>query len=353
MLYEGHEFSSDKAQRYRRFLYFCRQEAIQKKQMKPMIKYRGGKSKEIPNIMYHIPRFTGRYIEPFFGGGALFFYLEPRCAIINDINTKLMKFYRGVRDDYSNLRRELDEIELLYTNNRNEFEALKALHPDERVKDKNEELYYLLRAMFNENMEKSYSDALLYYYINKTAYSGMIRYNAKGEFNVPFGRYIHLNTKSITLSHSKLLKRAEILNTDYRVVFNMCRDDDFVFLDPPYDCTFSDYGNEEYKDGFSEMSHRQLANDFANLPCKTLMVIGRTPLTEELYRGYIVDEYEKNYAVNIRNRFKAAAKHIVVANYRKCWDNAHIGSSLYTFYNGPETSQLRLFEAEQPYGKDR
>lgn len=180
-----------------------------------MIKYRGGKSKEISNIMWHIPRFTGRYIEPFFGGGALFFYLEPRRAIINDINAKLMKFYRGVRDDYSNLRRELDEVELLYTNNRNEFDALKALHPDERVEDKNEEFYYLLRAMFNETTDKSYSDALLYYYINKTAYSGMIRYNAKGEFNVPFGRYVHLNTKSVTLSHSKLLQRAEILNTDY------------------------------------------------------------------------------------------------------------------------------------------
>ena len=107
-----------------------------------MIKYRGGKSKEIPNIMWHIPRFTGRYIEPFFGGGALFFYLEPRQAIINDINAKLMKFYRGVRDDYPNLRRELDEIELLYTNNRNEFDALKALHPDERVEDKNFIIFY-------------------------------------------------------------------------------------------------------------------------------------------------------------------------------------------------------------------
>ena len=105
--------------------------------MKPMIKYRGGKSKEIPNIMWHIPRFAGRYIEPFFGGGALFFYLEPRQAVINDINTKLMNFYRGVRDDYSNLRRELDEIESLYTNNRNEFDASKALHPDEQVEYKN------------------------------------------------------------------------------------------------------------------------------------------------------------------------------------------------------------------------
>lgn len=264
-----------------------------------------------------------------------------------------MGFYRGVRDDYPNLRRELDEIESLYINNRKEFDALKALHPDERVEDKNEEFYYLLRAMFNETMDKSYSDALLYYYINKTAYSGMIRYNAKEEFNVPFGRYVHLNTKSVTLSHSHLLQRAEILNTDYSDVFNMCGVDDFVFLDPPYDCIFSDYGNEEYKDGFNEENHKQLANDFANLPCKALMVIGSTPLTEELYKDYIVDEYEKNYAVNIRNRFKAAAKHIVVANYRKCWDDIHVRSSQYAVHNKPETAQIRLFEARQPYGTNR
>ena len=66
----------------------------------------------------------------------------------------------------------------------------------------------------------------------------------------------------------------------------------------------------------NEDDHRRLAEDFANLPCKALMVIGKTDLTVQLYKGYIVDEYEKNYAVNIRNRFKATAKHIVVANYR-------------------------------------
>lgn len=318
--------------------------------MKPMIKYRGGKSKEIPNIMWHIPRFTGRYIEPFLGGGALFFYLEPRQSIINDINSKLIEFYRGVRNDYINLRKELDEIETQYSNNRKVFDELKDLHPEERVEDKNEEMYYHLRDMFNETVVKKYSDALLYYYINKTSYSGMIRYNAHGEFNVPFGRYLHLNTKSVTLSHSKLLQRAEIYNTDYTEIFNMCCEDDFVFLDPPYDCVFSDYGNEEYKEGFNEDDHRQLAKNFANLPCKALMVIGRTPLTEELYKGYIVDEYDKNYTVNIRNRFKSAAKHIVIANYRKCWNDTRPNADRHVVYNEPEISQLRLFEANQPYG---
>ncbi len=280
-----------------------------------MIKYRGGKSKELPHILWHIPMFTGRYVEPFFGGGALFFHLEPRQAIINDINKKLIGFYKGVRDDYANLRRELDEVEALYAGNRREFDIQKNRHPDERVEDKNEELYYRLRDMFNGTAQSTYSEALLYYYINKTAYSGMIRYNAKGEFNVPFGRYPRLNTDSVTPSHSRLLGRSEICNKDYSEVFSMCRNDDFVFLDPPYDCVFSDYGNNEYKDGFDEGSHRRLANDFLNLPCKALMVIGRTPLTEELYGKNIVDEYAKSYAVNIRNRFKSVATHIIVTNY--------------------------------------
>ncbi len=283
--------------------------------MKPMIKYRGGKSKEIPHIMQHVPMYNGRYIEPFFGGGAVFFHLEPQRAIVNDINAPLMSFYLGVRNDYQNLRRELNEIETLYTANRAAFDALKALHPDERVEDHNEELYYQIRNMYNNINERQYSDALLYFFINKTAYSGMIRYNSKGEFNVPFGRYKNINTRLVTEQHSELLQRAELFNEDYIDIFNMSQEGDFMFLDPPYDCTFSDYGNEEYHDGFNEDSHRRLAQDFRNLGCMAMMVIGRTPLTEELYDGMIVDEYGKQYSVNIRNRFKSVANHIVVTNY--------------------------------------
>ena len=284
--------------------------------MKPILKYRGGKSKEIPFFAQYIPRFTGRYIEPFFGGGAVYFHLAPQQAIINDINTKLVNFYRGVRNDYPNLRQELDEIEAIYTANRQQFDALKALHPDQRVEDRNEAFYYALRDMFNDIAEQQYSDAALYYFINKTAYSGMIRYNARGEFNVPFGRYQNLNTHILTEEHCHLLQGAEIHNTDYAEIFNMAQPNDFIFLDPPYDCAFSDYGNEEYKDGFNEDSHRRLAQDFRNLPCPAMMIIGRTDLTTELYGDLVIDEYQKSYSVNIRNRFKAAATHIVVCNYQ-------------------------------------
>jgi DNA adenine methylase len=284
--------------------------------MKPLIKYRGGKSNEIPNIEKHILRYKGRYIEPFFGGGALYFHLEPKQAIINDINSKLIAFYKGVKNNYPALRTELDEIEKTYEANRRQFDALKRQTPNERVEDKNEALYYQIRDMFNDLADKKYSDALLYFFINKTAYSGMIRYNSKGEFNVPFGRYTHLNTTLVTKNHSDLLVKADIYNTDYKDIFDLAQPDDFIFLDPPYDCVFSDYGNEEYKDGFNDDSHAALAEDFKNLNCKALLVIGRTPLTEKLYGNMIIDEYAKNYSVNIRNRFKSVATHILVANYK-------------------------------------
>ena len=281
-----------------------------------MIKYRGGKSREIPIIMKHIPDYRGRYIEPFLGGGAVFFHLEPKQAIINDINTPLMVFYEGVRNRYKELRQELDAIESIYTQNRAMFDKLKASHPNERVADKNEELYYNIRDMYNNLTNKLYSDALLYYFINKTAYSGMIRYNARGEYNVPFGRYRSINTQLITEKHSTLLQRAELFNVDYSDIFNKSKHNDFVFLDPPYDCTFSDYGNEEYRDGFNEANHRQLAQDFKNLGCKAMMVIGSTPLIDELYHGMIIEEYTKQYAVNIRNRFKSASSHLIITNYK-------------------------------------
>jgi DNA adenine methylase len=95
----------------------------------------------------------------------------------------------------------------------------------------------------------------------------------------------------------------------------MASKNDFMFLDPPYDCVFSDYGNAEHKDGFNEKDHIELAKQYKNLNCKALMVIGRTPLTEKLYKDYIVDEYSKSYAVNIRNRFKSKASHILITNY--------------------------------------
>lgn len=282
--------------------------------MNPVLKYRGGKSREIPRFLQYIPEHFNRYIEPFLGGGAVYFYIEPDNAILNDINDRLMTFYQQLRDNYAQMRQQLDEIQEQYESNQLAYKKLKAKNPEERVPNANENLYYRIRTLFN-HPDDTYLDSVLYFFINKTAYSGMIRYNSNGEYNVPFGRYPNLNTRLVTVQHSELLQGAELFSLDYRQIFDMAEEDDFIFLDPPYDCVFNDYGNIDMMNGFDEAEHRRLALDFRNLPCRALMVIGKTPLTEELYSEFIFDEYYKNYAVNIRNRFNNDKMHIIVKNY--------------------------------------
>lgn len=283
--------------------------------MNPVLKYRGGKSREIPKFLHHIPKNFDTYIEPFFGGGAVYFYLEPDNAIVNDFNLRLMTFYGDLKNNYCQMRKQLDQIQDEYEINQINFKKLKMKNPDKKVPNKNEALYYDMRNWFNYNEDSPYLDSVIYFFINKTAYSGMIRYNNSGEYNVPFGRYPNLNTKLITQQHSDLLQSAELLNVDYSAVFDMARENDFIFLDPPYDCIFNDYGNINMMNGFDESQHIRLAEDFKNLPCRALMIIGKTLLTENLYREFIVDEYYKNYSVNIKNRFNNDKMHIVVRNY--------------------------------------
>lgn len=282
--------------------------------MKPVLKYRGGKLREIPRFEKYIPATYRTYIEPFLGGGAVYFHLAPKKAIVNDLNARLMAFYRELKSDYPTMRQQLDTLQNVYEQNQALYRVMKARNPDERVPNKNETLYYHLRNLYNHPNHR-YLDSVIYFFINKTAYSGMIRYNKEGEYNVPFGRYQNFNTKLITEDHHRLLERTDIYNTDYQNIFNLATAEDFMFLDPPYDCVFNDYGNLEKENGFDENEHRRLASDFKNLSCRALMVVGKTPLTMELYGKYVVDEYHKTYAVNIRNRFKNDKMHLVVKNF--------------------------------------
>ena len=282
--------------------------------MKPVIKYRGGKSKEIDNLLPYFPKEYDTYLEPFFGGGALYFYLEPKKAIINDINTKLMDFYFDLKNSYIRLKKELRELQNTYESNQKRYEAEKKKHPSIRVKNDNEALYYELRNEYNHPSGK-YLNGTLYYFINKTAYSGMIRFNSSGEYNVPFGRYKNFNTELITKQHFELINRTKVLNGDYEKVFALAKEQDFMFLDPPYDCVFNDYGNTNDESGFSENDQRRLCHAFRKLKCKAVMVVAKTPLIEELYGDLIVGEYSKAYSVNIRNRFKNSAVHVIIKNF--------------------------------------
>ncbi|MGI6427051.1 MAG: DNA adenine methylase [Natronincolaceae bacterium] len=285
--------------------------------MKPVLKYRGGKTREIKYFEKYIPKEFDTYIEPFVGGGAVFFHLEHDKNIINDINKKLITFYKQLKENYPELRQQLDCLQEVYENNQAEFEEQKMVVGGDFVENRNEELYYEMRDLFNYPNGR-WLASTVYFFINKTAYSGMIRYNKKGEYNVPYGRYKNFNTKLITDEHHKLLTRTKVYNTDFEEIFKMAKPDDFMFLDPPYHkAVFNDYGNcvKSDENEFDEAEHRRLAEEFKKLKCKAMMVISETGLIRELYKDYIIDEYDKNYSVNIRNRFKNSAKHLVITNY--------------------------------------
>ncbi len=285
--------------------------------MKPVLKYRGGKLREIKYFEKYLPSEFDTYIEPFVGGGAVYFHLEHNKNIINDINSKLINFYRQLKYDYCELKRQLDYLQAVYEENQKVFEEKKAAVGGDYIPNDNEELYYKMRELYNKP-DDSWLEGAVYFFINKTAYSGMIRYNKQGEYNVPYGRYKNFNTQLITEQHHELLAQTDIYQTDFAEIFQLAKPKDFMFLDPPYHkAVFNDYGNcvESDKNEFNAAEHERLAREFKELRCKALMVISETELIRDLYKGYVVDEYQKSYSVNIRNRFKNTARHLVITNY--------------------------------------
>lgn len=282
--------------------------------MKPIIKYCGGKSREIKYFAKYFPDSFETYYEPFLGGGAVFFEFMPKNAFLSDSNRQLMNFYKDFSKHYTRIRRELEGLAAEFRLNQMEYELEKKINPKEHVVNRNENRYYLLRSAMNGHRYCDYSSATIYYYINRLAYAGLTRFNSKGEFNAPFGHYKKFSIETADLSHAQLLQQAELKCCKYKYAFERaCGADstkNFMFLDPPYDGVFSNYGTP-----FGEKEHRELAQDFRNLSCKALMVIGKTPLTEELYRGYIKNEYGVKYAIDIKNRMPRNNGHLIITNY--------------------------------------
>lgn len=286
--------------------------------MKPIIKYCGGKSREIKYFAKYFPddfgTDSGTYYEPFLGGGAVFFRFMPKNAFLSDSNRQLMDFYKDFSKHYTRVRRELEALEAEYRLNQREYELEKTINPEEHVVNRNENRYYLFRSAMNGHRYCDYNSATIYYYINRLAYAGLTRFNSRGEFNAPFGHYKKFSIENADLAHAQLLQQAELKCCKYKYAFERaCGADsarNFMFLDPPYNGVFSNYGTP-----FGEKEHRELAQDFRNLSCKALMVIGKTPLTEELYRGLIKDEYGVKYAIDIKNRMPRNNGHLIITNY--------------------------------------
>ena len=178
--------------------------------MKPFLKWAGGKRWLFESGQFSLPTFQGRYIEPFLGGGAVFFEVRPKKALLGDTNGRLIELFTVIRDQPE------------------EFRRLLARHAVAHSKD----YYYEIRS---QRLRAPIRRAAQFMYLNRTCWNGLYRENEKGQFNVPIG------TKQTVIfpdddfeAWSKALKSTTILNQDFEVTINAARTGDFLFVDPPY-----------------------------------------------------------------------------------------------------------------------
>lgn len=259
--------------------------------MKPLVKWSGGKTDEIEKIKPHIPQDYDTYLEPFVGGGAVYFDLKPHKAVINDIHPELANFYQQIKEG--------NGVRL--------YDILKDIKTDE-------ENYYFMRDLFEP--EDKLEEALKFYYLRKTCFRGMLRYNSSGKFNIPYGRYKTINIEDIkNKNYYDVMKNTEVLNKDFSYVFeNYNNKDNFAFIDQPYDSVFTDYGYCEFKRDDQE----RLANCFKTTNIRCLMVVGETDYIKRLYDGYIVDTYPKKYKFKIhsgRVGDDINTNHLIIKNF--------------------------------------
>lgn len=238
---------------------------------KPILKWAGGKTQMLGELMPRVPKTYGRYIEPFFGGGALFFSLKPENAIIADSNPELINMYIQVAHHVD------DVIECL------------------QKYENTSEMFYEVRSLDWQTLPKAEAAARTIY-LNKTCFNGLYRVNRSGQFNTPFGKYKNpkiCDIEALRLA-SEALRKAEILCGDYILVLeHYAQPGDFVFLDPPYLPISENSDFKRYtKEQFYEDDHVELAKMIDTLHergCYVILTNSNHPIVHQLYEQYKIE----------------------------------------------------------------
>jgi len=235
---------------------------------KPFLKWAGGKTQLLHELIAKAPQKYGQYIEPFIGGGAMFFAMQPSAGVIADSNPELVNVYRCIANNVDQV------IEYLKT-----FENC-------------EDEFYKIRALKSSDLEPAFASARTIY-LNRTCFNGLYRVNQKGHFNVPFGKYKNpkICDEDKLQAASLALQNIEILQGDYKKVLKRtAKRGDFVFLDPPYlpVSKYSDF--QRYtKEQFYEEDHHELADEVKRLQklgCYVVLTNSNHPLVHKLYEPY-------------------------------------------------------------------
>lgn len=266
---------------------------------RPFVKWAGGKKQLLSLLMERVPSDYGTYFEPFVGGGSLLFSLQPKTAVISDINTELINAYDVIKDQPQALMRSL-------CHHRNE-----AAH------------FYHVRAKDVLKLTPV-QRASRFIFLNKTCYNGLYRENSTGQFNTPFGKYsnptivdkANLLAVSEYLSHS----RVRIRNVSYEKCIRTAKKSDFVYFDPPYyplsaTASFTKYNKAD----FTPEDQIRLAEVFRELSrrgCYVVLSNSNVPFIRDLYRGFAVAEVSATRFISCKTegRGKAPNELIISSN---------------------------------------
>ncbi|MDE5758233.1 MAG: DNA adenine methylase, partial [Allobaculum sp.] len=298
---------------------------------KPFLKWAGGKTQLLPTIDSFLPESFRRqrsitYVEPFVGGGAMLFFMLQKYpninrAIINDINPHLVKTYRIIRDNPRGLIESLDEIQSVYRG-LDEYDAQK-------------NFYLTLRERFNNETLTDMEEASVMIFMNRTCFNGLYRENSRGNFNVPFGRYVNptICDRDLILADSELLQKVEILNGDFENTGEYVGGYTFFYFDPPYrplDATSS--FNSYVKETFNDNEQKRLKDFFASLSSQGYHEIlsnsdGRSRnendvFFDELYKDFIIERVYAKRCINANASKRGILSELLIRNYENYQGNS-------------------------------
>ena len=270
----------------------------------PFLKWAGGKRQLMPEIREMLPDgvTTHPYYEPFIGGGALFFELLPKRAVINDYNEELINVYTVIRDNPSELIEDL-----------------------KRHKN-TAEYFYKIRAIDRQPLFSNLTRierASRIIYLNKTCYNGLYRVNNAGEFNSPFGRYKNPNivNEPVIKAVSKYLNSSQIQisSCDYALILKDIPTDSFVYLDPPYhpiseSSSFTGYVQGGWDEG-EQLRLRDVCNRLRDNGIKFLLSNSASDFIREIYSDYNIHIVQAKRSVNSNSSRRGQVDEFLIRNY--------------------------------------
>ena len=273
---------------------------------KPFVKWAGGKRSIIDKLKQLAPEEYKTYYEPFVGGGAMLFELQPKKAVINDYNSELMNVYECIKDE-------------------NKFESM-CNELNKHEKNHSEEYYYKIRDLDKDkkkfNKLADYKRAARTIYLNKACFNGLYRVNSKNEFNVPSGKKTKVNTydgPNLGIIHCLLnFFNIELLSTDFEESVKNAKKGDFIYFDPPYDSDTTTF-NSYTENGFGKEEQKRLSEVFKDLDkrgCYVMLSNYNTTIIKELYKDYNFNYVNAQRNIGAKAKNRGVVEEVIITNYK-------------------------------------